>query len=65
MEYYEEFQDWDGSTGAFLKFGENIKTVAQILLNSDTGISNFVKKSQISTSNLKKGKVKSTTRSLF
>lgn len=70
VEEYEQFKDWDGSTGAFLKFGENIKTVAKILLSSNsevktgTKISNssnlvidFAKKSQ-------KGKLKG-TRSLF
>lgn len=64
VEEYEQFKDWDGSSGAFLKFGENIKTVAKILLESQskpvktTGlITHSEKKSQ-------KGKLKS-TRSLF
>ena len=34
VEYYDDFKDWDGSSGAFLKFGENIKTVAKILLEN-------------------------------
>lgn len=31
VEFYEDFKDWDGSSGAFLKFPENIKTVAERL----------------------------------
>ena len=67
VEEYEQFRDWDGSTGAFLKFGENIKYVAKILLEQKTCskmsksvhfVSNSVKKSQ-------NRKVKSNTRSLF
>ncbi len=65
VEYYEDFKDWDGSSGAFLEFGENIKTVAKILLESQTKpakstvlISHSEKKSQ-------KSKIKSSTRSLF
>ena len=34
VEYYGMFKDWDGSSGAFLKFGENTKTVARILLEN-------------------------------
>ena len=30
--YYEEFKDWDGSTGAFLKFDEKTKKRAERLL---------------------------------
>lgn len=70
VEEYEQFKDWDGSTGAFLKFGENIKTVAHILLGETTKISNstniksnFAEKSQKSALNVKKPK--SNTRSLF
>jgi hypothetical protein len=67
VEEYEQFKDWDGSSGAFLKFGENIKTVAKILLEQKTCskmsksvhfVSNPVKKSQ-------KKQLKSSTRSLF
>ena len=65
VEYYEDFKDWDGSSGAFLNFGENIKTVAKILLDNRSKsaksiglIVNSEKKSQ-------KGKLKSSTRSLF
>ena len=32
VEYYEDFKDWDGSSGAFLKFGENIKYLGRLLL---------------------------------
>ena len=65
VEEYENFKNWDGSTGAFLKFGENIKTVAHILLENQSKpvktaglISHSEKKSQ-------KGKLKSETRRLF
>lgn len=34
VEFYEDFKDWDGSSGAFLKFPENIKTVAERLYAS-------------------------------
>lgn len=33
VEYAEMFEDWDGSSGAFLKFGDDIKTLAHILLD--------------------------------
>ena len=65
VEEYDQFKDWDGSSGAFLKFGENIKTVAHILLENQSKpvkiaglVSHSEKKSQ-------KGKLKSNTRSLF
>lgn len=65
VEEYDQFKDWDGSSGAFLKFGENIKTVAKILLENQSKSTksnilglNSAKKSQ-------KGKLKSSTRSLF
>jgi len=32
VEYYEEFKDWDGSSGAFLKFDEKTKKRAERLL---------------------------------
>lgn len=32
VEFYEMFQNWDGSSGAFLIFGENIKSLSQHLL---------------------------------
>ena len=64
VEEYEQFKDWDGSSGAFLNFGENIKTVAKILLGikspSQTQIETE-KKSQ----DIPKKKIKSNTRSLF
>ena len=67
VEYYEDFKDWDGSSGAFLKFGENIKTVAKILLEqkSESKISNTTILVSDSTKKSQKSKVKSNTRSLF
>lgn len=72
VEYYEYFKDWDGSSGAFLKFGENIKTVAHILLESENKISNstniksnFAENVQKSQLKSQKGKLKSQTRKLF
>lgn len=35
VEYYEDFKDWDGSSGAFLKFGEDIKYLGRLLLSRD------------------------------
>lgn len=66
VEEYEQFKDWDGSSGAFLKFGENIKTVAKILLElkSESKISNSTILVRDSTKKSQKGKLKS-TRSLF
>lgn len=65
VEEYDQFKDWDGSSGAFLKFGENIKTVAKILLENQSKpvktaglVAHSEKKSQ-------KGKLKSETRRLF
>ena len=68
VEEYNQFKDWDGSSGAFLKFGENIKTVAKILLNNrkTSNIkSNFAQNVQKSSLKSQKSKVKSNTRSLF
>ena len=67
VEDYEQFKDWDGSSGAFLKFGENIKTVAKILLELKSGskISNSAILVRDSTKKSQKSKVKSNTRSLF
>lgn len=70
VEYYEEFKDWDGSTGAFLKFGENIKSVAKILLDSNKQVKseNKISKSVIKVQNSEKKSLKSkikSTRSLF
>ena len=59
VEYYDDFKDWDGSSGAFLNFGENIKTVAKILLGIKSPSQH-----QKSISVPKK-KAKSNTRSLF
>ena len=79
VEDYEQFKDWDGSSGAFLNFGEDVKTVAQILLasryvnqniksiKSINKKSNFVEKLQnqpLKSLNSQKS-VKSNTRSLF
>lgn len=70
VEEYEQFKDWDESSGAFLIFNDDIKKVAKILLDnqevkSRTKISNpdilvpvFTKKSQ-------NKQLKSQTRSLF
>lgn len=30
--YYEQFKDWDGSSGAFLKYNDSIKKTAELLL---------------------------------
>lgn len=67
VEEYEQFKDWDGSSGAFLNFGENIKTVAKILLELKSGskISNSAILVHDSTKKSQKSKVKSNTRSLF
>ena len=67
VEEYEQFQDWDGSSGAFLNFGENIKTVAKILLEQKSGskISNSTILVPHSEKKSQKSKVKSNTRSLF
>ena len=64
VEEYDQFKDWDGSSGAFLNFGENIKTVAKILLESQ---SKSVKTTGLLTHSEKKSqKVKlKSTRSLF
>lgn len=70
VEEYEQFKDWDGSSGAFLKFGENIKTVAKILLeqkNCSNQHKNpiFAQNMQKTSFKSQKSKVKSNTRSLF
>lgn len=38
VEYYEDFKDWDGSSGAFLKFGENIKYLGRLLLDTSVKV---------------------------
>lgn len=65
VEEYENFKNWDGSSGAFLNFGENIKTVAKILLENQNKKSKYEIKSQKSKLNPQKSKIKSPTRSLF
>lgn len=67
VEEYENFKDWDGSSGAFLKFGENIKTVAKILLEQKNCLktSKLIQNVSDSTKKSQKSKVKSNTRSLF
>lgn len=70
VEEYAQFKDWDGSSGAFLNFGENIKTVAKILLeqkNCSNQHINPIFAQNIQKTSLKspKSKVKSNTRSLF
>ena len=70
VEEYEQFKDWDGSSGAFLNFGENIKSVAKILLDSNKQVKseNKISKSVLKVQNpekkSRKSKIKS-TRSLF
>ena len=67
VEEYDQFKNWDGSSGAFLKFGENIKTVAKILLEQRNCLktSKLIQNVSDSTKKSQKGKVKSNTRSLF
>lgn len=65
VEEYEQFKDWDGSSGAFLKFGENIKTVAKILLDNQNKSAKTVGLVTHSEKKSQKGKVKSNTRRLF
>ena len=67
VEEYEQFKDWDGSSGAFLNFGENTKTVAKILLDMKSGskISNSTILIYHSEKKSQNTKVKSNTRSLF
>ena len=63
VEFAEEFEDWDGSTGAFLKFGESTITVANRLYEISQKKTEVVKKKEIP----KKKKVNkhSATKSLF
>ncbi len=66
--HYEDFKDWDGSSGAFLNFGEDVKTVAKILLKnqkSALGTSKTIQNVQKSSLKSQKSNVKSNTRSLF
>jgi hypothetical protein len=72
VEYYEDFKDWDGSSGAFLNFGEDIKTVAKILLGIvSTGKQSMTKNSksvslgQYSEKKSQTKQLKSATRKLF
>lgn len=68
VEEYDQFKDWDGSSGAFLNFGENIKTVAKILLehkNCSNQYENPIFAQNVQKTTLKSQKVKSNTRSLF
>jgi NAD-dependent DNA ligase len=67
VEEYEQFKDWDGSSGAFLNFGENIKTIAKILLEQKncSEMSKTIHFVSDSTKKFQKSKVKSNTRSLF
>ena len=70
VEYYDDFKDWDGSSGAFLNFGADIKSVAKILLDSNKQVKSGSKISNSSISvhhsekKSQKSKIKS-TRSLF
>ena len=36
VKFYEDFKDWDGSSGAFLKFPENLKIRAEKLYEAHT-----------------------------
>ena len=64
VEEYEQFKDWDGSSGAFLNFSERIKTVAKILLSIKSPSTHQVEvKKEVKP--IPKPKVKSSTRSLF
>lgn len=70
VEEYENFKNWDGSSGAFLNFGENIKTVAKILLEQKNCSNQhinpiFCTKCAKIDFKISKSKVKSNTRSLF
>lgn len=62
VEFADQFQDWDGSSGAFLKFPESIISVAEHLLSYSE------KKSRKSKPKVQKTKakaIKSATRKLF
>ena len=65
VEEYEQFKDWNGSSGAFLKFGENIKTVAKILLENQSKVSNSIHIGSNSAKKSQNKQLKSNTRSLF
>lgn len=63
VEYAEMFADWDGSSGAFLKFGDDIKSCAERLYaNSQKIIKKPVSKT---VSKPKKSKKVSDTSPLF
>lgn len=68
VEYADQFVDWDGSSGAFLEFSENIKSIAHHLLcmrenGRKSKRSDFKISEKISKTGAKK--IKSNTRSLF
>ena len=67
VEYYEEFKDWDGSSGAFLNFPEDIKTVANLLLEQKncSKTSNSIHFVSIPEKKSQNKQLKSNTRSLF
>lgn len=68
VEYYEDFKDWDGSSGAFLNFPDFSKTVAHRLLKlskSNNIKADFEKFSQKSTSKCQKKAKQSASRKLF
>ena len=68
VEYADQFVDWDGSSGAFLEFPENIKSIAHHLLcmrkkGQKSKRSDFKISEKTSKTGAKK--IKSNTRSLF
>ena len=63
VEEYEQFKDWDGSSGAFLNFGEHIKTVAKILLGIKSPSLHQIESKKEKSASVPK--LKSNTRKLF
>ncbi len=62
VEFADQFGDWDGSSGAFLKFPKNIISVAERLISATQKPKS---KQNVSKPKLGNKKVKSNTRSLF
>ena len=59
VEYYDDFKDWDGSSGAYLKFGDDIKRIAEVLISYHEKPQPVIVKSKV------KAKKQSSARSLF
>ena len=57
VEFAEMFSDWDGSSGAFLKYSDNIKSIAERLYSRKLAVKKSVKNPSTSK--------KSNTRRLF